>query len=244
MEIDHLTAPGVTQIATTLPYTIKADAPDGFCPINGYLASFGISAQGFVLLKHTAGPVPHSCPAQPVPVATDPWRCQSPYMVFAEIRTDLGHAGVGEGSEGGGVKPAITTLVSQTDTNTIGTAAGDDVLIETLDPDPRRGVCCAGGPGIAFALTPQGRQLVYATKESAGVELRITGPDKNTESPDRLLLLGTAPSPITSIAAASDWAAVAHGDAVTTLRLDGTNLSTLSGLTPGPVATLDWAPVH
>ncbi len=241
VEIDHLTAPGVTQVATTLPFTVKADTPARFCPINGYLSSFGISAQGFVLLKHQAGPWQHSCPAEPATVATDPWRCQSPYMISTEIRTDIAQTGVGEGSEGGGVNPAITTLVTTTDSNTIGTAAGDDALVETLDRDPSRGECCAGGPGYAFALTAHARQLVYATKPSQGVDLRITGPDKIPNGDQHLW---TAPAPITSIAASSEWIAVAHGDTVTTLRLDGSDVSTPIVFQYGPVATLDWAPAH
>lgn len=242
VEIDHLTGPGVAQIATTLPFTIKDDAPAGFCPINGHLASFGISAQGFVLLKQQAGPWQHSCPAAPVSVATDPWRCQSPYMVSPEIRTDLARTGTGAGAtQGGPLTPEITTIVtSQTDSNTIGTATGNDVLIETLDPDPSRGHCCSGGPGVAFALTAQARRLVYATGNSKVTDVNITGPDKIPNSSDQHLW--AAHGPITSIAASSEWVAAASGNAVTTLRLDGSHVSTPIDLQSGPVVTLDWAP--
>jgi hypothetical protein len=70
--------------------------------------------------------------------------------------------------------------------------------------------------------------------------LSITGTDKNTNLPDQHLW--TAAAPITSVAASAQWIAAAHGNAVTMLRLDGSDVSTPIVLPYGPVATLDWAP--
>ena len=105
--IDHLVAPDrVIPAAVRLPFTVKATAPHGYCPIDGYLATFAINTAGLVLEHHLAGPWDHSCPdtATKTTEANGLGPCTSPEAVSPEVRTD-GFAteprGIGAGTSGG-----------------------------------------------------------------------------------------------------------------------------------------------
>jgi hypothetical protein len=84
VELDRFSGPQKRSLAASLPYSVRADAPDGYCPIEGHLATFAAVPAGVVLLRHLAGPLQHSCP---VASAAGRWYCEKAEGYTLDLRT-------------------------------------------------------------------------------------------------------------------------------------------------------------
>ena len=184
--LDRIVAPDRAEEAARLPFEVNADAPDGVCDIDGYLASFVVTPTGVVLGRHASGPIPHSCPyfEEDATATTDPWRCQSKEAMSPEIRDvdRLDRRGRATGrTTGSAPSPFVArstrspnyaiALPSEpgrsTSVDVVGRLTSVDVVTPTLSE-----ACCGGGQvGTAFALSPDGTQLAWAsTPDEVSVE--------------------------------------------------------------------------
>ncbi len=146
--IDRLTSERPATVAVSLPFTVKADAPVGYCAIDGYLAGFSIGPEGVVLIKHDAGPVGHSCPAFPSQAAgetsttADPWRCASPDGISTELRAEgIAQPGQIDDFYGG------SSMAPSDDSTPIAADSTDSGLVVVRtgsDDDPRTGSAPSG----------------------------------------------------------------------------------------------------
>src|SRR5438067_6581830 len=202
VELLHLARPGEATTVERLPFTVKADAPEGSCPINGYLAGFALGPEGLVLIRHSAGPREHSCPAVPgsSPAASDPWRCRSKDSISFEVRTgDFRSTGRDPGMEWGGTPlPTRTPLVSDgANTTTIALKVDESLTVTRIGGAPP---CCSGGQsGTAFALSSDGSRLAYSPDGHViSVATLYQAQDGSTP-------LATSADAVTSLAWTKDW---------------------------------------
>ncbi|HEU5001929.1 MAG TPA: hypothetical protein VFW71_04005 [Actinomycetota bacterium] len=239
VRLDRLSAPGRATPFVTLPYTVKASAPAGFCPINGYLTGFAASPEGLILLRHSAGPIEHSCPPLPPGATEPPWRCASPEGLSMEVRTadgapkpSLPPYGLFAGPN---APSASQTAVVAAHANPVaGMVLGGEISTEYPVGDD---TCCetdSAQKGTAFAFSPDGSQLAVATR--AG-EVRVV-PTATPMAVGRLLW--TSPGPVTALALTAGTLAVAHGSAVTLVAVATGAAVTLELGALGPMTCLDW----
>lgn len=161
VELDRFLAPDRSVPVAHLAYTIKATAPQGSCPMNGYLATFAVVDAGVVFLLHAVGPWQHSCRAQAPPSS-----CSSPETYSIEVRGAHALAAVGRatGDSAGGAGLGRTKLVSANRvTDTIEIDEGSDSMAMRVGVTDR--LCCLGGQsGTAYALSPSGTSLAVRRK--------------------------------------------------------------------------------
>ena len=240
--IDRLAGPGQATQVVRLPFTMKADAPAGYCAMDGYQADFSIGPEGMVLFHHIAGPAQHSCPALPPGYAAaagettaDPWRCASPEAIGWEVRTgDFTSQGqdLGGGDSGATPLAPVQLLADSTNARNFAEASGR-LVVSAGGTAPS---CCDSAPaGDVLAEGPYGGEWATAT----GRELSMVGPGV---TPPHTVpqLMWTSPDPITAMAWSVSNLAVVHGDTLSLVNTgDGpaTNLATLTG----PVRDLDWS---
>ena len=237
VEVLHLTSPGHATTVVTLPFTVKADAPVGSCPINGYLTGFALGPEGLVLVRHTAGPWAHSCPAVPQdsPAATDPSRCQSNEVISFDVRTgDLQSAGAGPGSSWGGTLQTQRPVVSDgANTSTVAFKVSSTLEIMRIGGAPP---CCFGGQsGTAFALSSDGTRLAYSPD---GHAIQLTGVENTQNSGPPL---ATMDDEVMSLAWTQGWISAAHGSSLSLVSDIAGEQRALMGLHVDPIATMDWS---
>ena len=232
VDLQHLDRPQHVAANIALPFTVKRDAPKGSCPIDGYLATFSIGPEGLVLVRHQAGPVPHSCPPLPKTTATtSEWRCQSPDEISFEVRTlpfkDSGTAlGIGMGGYG-------AVVSDSTHATAFAVVASGTVTVVRPGATPE---CCEGGQnGDAFALSPDGSRLAYTPD---GTHVEVAGLQRAEDTGRELW---TAPDRIDGLAWTGTWIAVAHGGVLTLVSTVDGSTHDLAGFEPGTVLSLDWA---
>jgi hypothetical protein len=238
--IDRLTGPGQATQVVRLPFTMNADAPAGYCAMDGYQADFSIGPEGMVLFRHAAGPVQHSCPAVPPatgsPTTTvDPWRCASREAIEWEVRTgDFTSQGQDLGGGGSGATPLapVQLLADSANARNFAEASGRVVVSAGKLPP----FCCGSAPaGDVLAEGPYGGQWATAT----GRELSIVGPGLTPPDPVPHLLW-TSPDPITSMAWSGTDLAVVHGDTLSLVSSADGHAVDVATLT-GPVRDVDWS---
>jgi hypothetical protein len=220
VKLERLSAPDRSAPLAHLPYTIKAGAPAGSCPIDGYLATFGVVDAGVVVLLHAAGPIPVRSCRRPLPGAT-PSGCPSPHEGYSiEVRTpqDLATLGRSTGVSTGGANLGRSEIVSAS-------RASDTIVIDdgsentTLRVGPTNGLCCFGGQsGTAYALSPDGTRLAWAqTPGGRDVSVVAIGPEVPVDQSGTRLWKSA--DPITAMAWTNDTLAAVHGDEVTFVRV-------------------------
>ncbi len=238
--IDRLTGPGQAIQVVRLPFTMKADAPAGYCAMDGYQADFSIGPEGMVLFRHTAGPVQHSCPALAPNSASpdtteDPWRCASPEAIEWEVRTgDFTSQGqdLGGGGSGGTPLAPIQLLADSANARNFAEASGRLVVSAGKVPP----FCCGSAPaGDVLAEGPYGGQWATAT----GRELSLVAPGLTPPDPVPHLLW-TSADPITAMAWSGSWLAVVHGNTLSLVSSADGHAVDVATLT-GPVRDLDWS---
>ena len=233
VQLEHLTAPGQASVAVSLPFTVSATAPAGYCAIDGYLSGFSIGPEGLLLVKHSPGPIPESCAPTVVPTVTpdtDPWRCASPEATSYEVRaTDFTTKGIDSGLSSGSSSPR-PIVADSTGSSTFGVADGaDGHELLVVRPD-LQAMCCYGGQtGVAFALSPDGIGIAVATDQGL-VLLAAPAP----------VSLWTSPDPVTAMAWSGDHLAVGHGGTVTLVSTVDGQARDLEGFAIGSIAALDW----
>ena len=159
IRLERFTAPGHAKAVVTLHGHVVRTAPEGFCPLTGYLATFAVGPHGTVVVRQTAGPIPHGCPYMPRPSAgstttpADRWRCESPQDESFEVRHgDLTEEGDGTGESGGGTftaQLAGSAVTSDTFLIRRGNSFEEGHLAQ-------RSACCSGATGTVAALSPDG----------------------------------------------------------------------------------------
>lgn len=234
--LDRLTAPGEAEPAVDLPYTISADAPDGWCPIDGYLASFTIEANNVWLVRHIAGPVPHGCPAMPTDPGTtwDPWRCSAHEAIGFEVRRGTFDApGQDYGLTMGGSSPLPIAGDSADTGSFVVSQDGSSVVVNHVGPPMGR---LDGATGTAFELSPDGLRLAYSPD---GDTVMLDG---DAAIGDDDMTVWVAPDPVESITWTDGRIAIGHGGHVTLVRADGSEATELAGFAVDSVVTLDWGP--
>jgi hypothetical protein len=234
VDLEHLDRPEHLAATIALPFTVNPRAPAGYCPIDGYLATFAIGPEGLVLVRHQAGPIAHSCPRPPPSNTTtsfDPWRCQSPEAITFELRSNPFTAKGNElGDQFGGYGKVVSDSVSST---AFAVFDGHTLTVVTPDGTPE---CCGGGQhGTAFALSPDGTRLAFSP-DGRHVNLANLERAENPGNP-----LWTAPDRVDGLAWTGAWIVVSHGGSLTLVStVDGTTHD-LTGFEPGPVLSLDWS---
>jgi len=210
VELDEFSAAGRFVPVAHLAYTIKAAAPRGSCPINGYLATFAVVDAGVVLLPHQAGPWGHSCPPRSAPSA-----CVSPESYSIEVRdaSHLATVGRGTGDTAGGAGIGHTRLVSASRaTDTIVIDEGSDGMAMRVGPSH---FCCLGGQsGTAYAASPDGQKIAYAIKPG-GRDVLVGSLDPTSDADKRGASLWISPDTISAMAWTGETLAVAHGSRLT-----------------------------
>jgi len=221
--IDQLSvAPRRVVTSIRLPFAVSPSAPAGYCPIDGYLATFSIGAAGMVLLTHRAGPIGHSCPALLPGMTTtsvDPWRCQSPEGSGFELRSgDYERQGQSLGMFIG-AKVAIAADNPSNSTIAITQGLGGTTVFHVGGPPPE---CCFGGyTGVAFAVSPDGQHLALSPE---GRSVHLTALQAAHIGPP----LWSSPDNINALAWAGAWVVVAHGDHLTYLSTEGSPAITVA----------------
>jgi hypothetical protein len=213
----------VRTAAVRLPFTIAKDAPAGVCPIDGYLAGFAIGPEGYLLLKHEAGILAHSCPPPPSgrqdrgPTTTeDPWRCASSEAMDTEPRTRIDHAAPTR--DGYGATPSsplpdlVPVLSDSTGSGAVLLATGGDQTLEDFGATPS---CCdSTGRADAYALSPDGLAIAHAEGNVISIDrTELAGASQAGPWPGPWHVDG----PVTAMAWSGDWLAVAHGDTLSLL---------------------------
>lgn len=240
--LDRLSAPAQSESIARLPYATKPDAPEGVCDIDGYLASFVVSQDRVVLARHVAGPVPHSCPyfEEDDPIENDPWRCQSKDATTFEIRSvdAMGGPGRSTGLTMGGLLPLPLVASSSRSSNYAIASQGPDgtpggLIVET--PTPQLECCFGGQNGTAFALSPDGTRLLWASSPTTLVDVSLIRPPIESEQ-----ARWTAPAPVHALAWSDDWIAVGLDGHVTFLPVaDGESVD-LRLASDQTITVLDW----
>jgi hypothetical protein len=231
IRLERLSGPEQATVAADLPFTVSDHAPAGYCPIDGYLATFAVGPSGVTLVRHHAGPLPHGCPAGAVgdTSTTDQWRCASPEGTSFEPRP--GDLTANDADTGMFIGSAARLVADATQAPAYAILQGDD--IEVVRPGSQPDCCYGGQHGSAFSLAPHGDRLAYTPD---GQKLMIAGLDPGGseqvvwESPDR----------ISATAFDDRWLAVAHGNHVSLITPDGTE-TLLPVFAATPITTLDWA---
>jgi hypothetical protein len=234
IDLEHLTKPDHVAGTQTLPFTVKPDAPAGYCPIDGYLATFSIGPEGLVLINHQAGPVAHHCPYIPKTTPTSEWTCQSPEAVTFEIRsTPFAPLGTQTGVGFGGY---VTIVGDSTHAAAFAVEGeGVDRTVTVVRPNGTPECCYGGQKGTAFALSPEGSRIAFS---SDGRHLDLAG---LTRAQDAGQTLWTAPNRIDGLAWSGTWIVVAHGGNLTLVSAINGDAFNLDGFAPGATTTLDWA---
>ncbi len=233
--IDHLLAPDrVAVAAVRLPFTVKTGAPRGYCPIDGYLATFAINTAGLVLERHLPGPWDHSCPAPGTTDANGLGPCTSPEAVSPEVRAG-GFATEPQGidaGETGGMENIVSDARNGAAFASVGT---DGVFVVRPGATPS---CCFGGwKGIGFALSDDGSQIAWSS-DGHGIAV-LAFHDQNHPHG----LAWRAADRITAMTWAGDTLAVVHGGHLTFVGTSGTNAATdVHGVSLRGTRTLDFAP--
>lgn len=228
--LERLTAPRRSSVAATLGFTVNQDAPDGYCPIDGYLTTFAAGPDGVFLVHHQSGPIPHSCPVQPTTATTDPWRCQSPEGISFERRQgELSGPGTPSGTFIGG---SARIVADSSETSTY--AISQDQTVTVIRPGQEPECCLGGQRGTAFSLSPDGNALAYTPDGTTLVVSNVTEPAAAEE-------IWRAPDEITATAFSDDWIAVAHGNTLSLVSRAGTEHS-LTNIDLYGITSLDWQP--
>jgi hypothetical protein len=235
--IDRLGVRGAERMLE-LPYDISPSAPNGFCGLDGYLAQFAIGANRLILMKHSPGPVPHSCPAE-LPsrstTTTDPWRCQSPETVSPEVR-DLSHPAVLGHSDSGYGRYEVAAGAAESDAMVV--YGGGSA---TVDVGRRHG----SGPrfldgalsGRAFSMSPAGDEVVYSPDGLRVVRSAVTDLERSRN-------VFALRHNVAATAAGRSWVAAVDGEHVTVGDAGERNPEpiVLSWITFDGIASIDLAP--
>jgi hypothetical protein len=218
VELDQFSAPNHSASVGHLSYTIKAGAPAGSCPIDGYLATFGVVDAGVVVLRHAAGPIRHSCK---VARSGNPRSaCVSPEGYSIEVRAPQHLATVGRptGDSAGGAGLGRSEIVSASH-------ASDMIVIDggvgntMLRVGPKNGLCCFGGQsGTAYALSPNGARVAYARKPG-GRDVFVAGIGPDTPVQQLGTPLWKSNDPISAMAWTGSTVAAVQGSRVTFLAV-------------------------
>ena len=235
VELDEFSGPSRSVPVARLPYTVKASAPRGSCPIDGYLATFGVVDAGVVFLHHLGGPWAHSCPPGASPPA-----CTAPEEYSIEVRAprSLGVVGRSTGDSTGGAGISRDRIVSasrSSDTIVIDEVSGNTTMRIGLT----NRFCCLGGqPGTAYALSPNGSSLAYAAKPG-GREIHVAAIGVDVPVQQLGTALWKAPDRIDAMSWTSNTLAVAHGSEVTFIALPTGSVLGAVDLN-GPIRTIDY----
>jgi hypothetical protein len=212
--IDHFSVPGRLAGSIWLPFSVNPNAPAGFCPIDGYLASFSIGAEGMVLVTHRAGPLDHSCPPPPRDTTTseDTWRCRSPEAVGFEQRS--GSFTQPSHQLGMSIGRSAMVAADSLHNSTLGWIAGNEFSVMRIGGPPPD--CCFGGQtGVAFAISPDGQRLAYSPD---GHALRVTGVQPGGQSGQTLW---ASLEPVETLAWGDGWIVAAHRGGLTYVGATG-----------------------
>lgn len=235
VELDAFSGPNRSVPVARLPYAIKTNAPRGSCPINGYLATFGVVDGGVVFLHHLAGPWAHSCPPGASPSA-----CTAPEEYSIEVRAprslDVVGRLTGDSTGGAGVsRDRIVSASRASDTIVIDEVSGNTTLRVGL----ANRFCCLGGQqGTAYALSPNGASLAYAAKPS-GREIFVAAIGIDAPVQQLGTALWKAPDRIDAMSWTSNTLAVAHQSKVTFIAAPGGAILGEVDLN-GPIRTIDY----
>ena len=225
VRLERLTGPGRATEVTTLHGKVHAGAPKGYCPLDGYLATFAVTPSHTTLIHHVGGPIDHSCPAPDPGSSTNRWRCASPQAEGFELRTgDLTRKGK-EGNEGVGGSATVAIVGSAAQSTNFLLRADRATELEVTSATP--GPCCGAVMGWPAVLSPNG---VGAVASRDGHRLTYTaGMDDEAGT----TLAWRSPDRIDALARSGPDLLVAHGGSITVVRLPdgrGTNLTSLTGL--------------
>jgi hypothetical protein len=247
VSIDRLTSTSRSN-AVNLPFTIARDVPAGVCPIDGYLAGFSIGPEGYLLLRHRAGVLQHSCPALAPPssggptTTDDPWRCASAEDIETEPRTSIDRAaltrdgyGAGPGHPLGDAEPV---LADSTRSGAVVLNTASDRSDRTLEDFGATPSCCAsvGGRADAYALSPTGDEIAGADGSVISVSV------SELHGPGHAVPVGPwrVSGAVSAMAWSGDWLAVVHGDTLSLLSTRLGQVIDVAHLGAG-IRDLDWS---
>lgn len=235
VRIDRLRASGVAETVVALSFTVSNEAPAGFCPIDGYLATFAVGPDSAVLLRHRPGPWQHSCPAARTSgLSDDPWRCASPEMVELEMvpQEELvtpGQAPFGGVRHGG----ALAVIADSSESAALAVRGGPDGQVSVYRPGSMPPCCLGGQEAKVVALSPDGTRWAYSPDGST-VFLGALSEGQSAGSP-----VWTSEDEITGLAWSGEWLVAAHGTGLTRVSTSSRVAQDLRGFAPGDVVSLD-----
>ncbi len=203
---------GGAEVVTDLPFTVTAEAPPDYCPINGFLAQFTLGPAGLLLVRHAVGSA-HFCPP-PLPRSlrspvAGPRGCGSQLQEDRSFELRSGNyatAGRDLDFVSGGPFSDSTMAGSTHSRNFAFLEKNAVTVVQFAD----YALCCFGWQfAKAFALSPDGNRLAYS---SDGRSLHI-GQLFNTHNSDTMLW--KSPDTIDALAWTAHTVAVAHGGRLT-----------------------------
>lgn len=234
VRVDRLRAPGVAETVAELPFSVSDQAPAGFCPIDGYLATFAVGPERAVLLRHRPGPWQHSCPpARTAEQSELPWRCASPEIVELETAPLKDLATPGQAPFGGVRSGGMMAVIADSSESSALAVRGPSGQVGVYRPGSMPACCLGGQDARVVALSPDGTHWAYSP-DGRTVFLGALSAGQATGSP-----VWASEEEIVALAWSGDWLVAAGRTALTLVSASSGVARRLDGFAPGDVVSLD-----